>query len=102
MNNSEIIRNAKQEDASAPFNKRVILSMGGKGGVGKTSIMAGFAEWFDAIQIPVQLLDIDITEHLGQDRDEADVTVRLYMKRGVGNFGVLTVASPILLSAQPR
>ena len=26
--------------------KRVILSMGGKGGVGKTSVMAGLAEWF--------------------------------------------------------
>jgi MinD-like ATPase involved in chromosome partitioning or flagellar assembly len=39
--------------------KRVILSMGGKGGVGKTSIMTGLAEWFDANQIPVQLLDLD-------------------------------------------
>ena len=26
--------------------KRVILSMGGKGGVGKTSVMTGLAEWF--------------------------------------------------------
>ena len=39
--------------------KRVILSMGGKGGVGKTSVMAGLAEWFDANQIPVKLLDLD-------------------------------------------
>ncbi len=39
--------------------KRVILSMGGKGGVGKTSIMTGLAEWFDSNQIPVQLLDLD-------------------------------------------
>ncbi len=39
--------------------KRVILSMGGKGGVGKTSIMTGLGEWFDANQIPVQLLDLD-------------------------------------------
>jgi cellulose biosynthesis protein BcsQ len=39
--------------------KRVILSMGGKGGVGKTSIMSGLAEWFDSFQIPVQLLDLD-------------------------------------------
>jgi len=39
--------------------KRVILSMGGKGGVGKTSIMAALAEWFDANQIPLQLLDLD-------------------------------------------
>jgi MinD-like ATPase involved in chromosome partitioning or flagellar assembly len=39
--------------------KRVILSMGGKGGVGKTSIMAALAEWFDANQIPLHLLDLD-------------------------------------------
>lgn len=39
--------------------KRVILSMGGKGGVGKTSVMVALAEWFDANQIPVQLLDLD-------------------------------------------
>jgi MinD superfamily P-loop ATPase len=39
--------------------QRVILSMGGKGGVGKTSVMAGLAEWFDADQIPVKLPDLD-------------------------------------------
>jgi MinD-like ATPase involved in chromosome partitioning or flagellar assembly len=40
--------------------KRVILSMGGKGGVGKTSIITGLAEWFDENQIPVKMLDLDI------------------------------------------
>jgi hypothetical protein len=50
--------------------------MGGKGGVGKTSVMAGLAKWFDAHEIPVQL------EHwvrnLGQpDADlEASLTAR--------------------------
>jgi curved DNA-binding protein CbpA len=39
--------------------KRVIFSMGGKGGVGKTSVMTGLAEWFDENQIPVALLDLD-------------------------------------------
>jgi CobQ/CobB/MinD/ParA nucleotide binding domain len=39
--------------------KRVILTVGGKGGVGKTSVMAGLAEWFDLYQIPVRLLDLD-------------------------------------------
>jgi len=39
--------------------KRVIFSMGGKGGVGKTNIMAGLAEWFEENQIPVTLLDLD-------------------------------------------
>jgi MinD-like ATPase involved in chromosome partitioning or flagellar assembly len=59
MNNLEMIRKAKNEEASISFNKRVILSMGGKGGVGKTSLMIGIAEWFDANQIPVKLLDLD-------------------------------------------
>ena len=39
--------------------KRVILSMGGKGGVGKTSVMTGLAEWFQENGIPVKLLDLD-------------------------------------------
>ena len=39
--------------------KRVIFSMGGKGGVGKTSVMTGLAEWFEENQIPVTLLDLD-------------------------------------------
>jgi MinD-like ATPase involved in chromosome partitioning or flagellar assembly len=41
------------------MNKRVILSMGGKGGVGKTSVMTGLAEWFRENQNPVKLLDLD-------------------------------------------
>src|ERR1035438_318993 len=39
--------------------KRVILSMGGKGGVGKTSFMLALAEWFQSHEIPVTLLDLD-------------------------------------------
>jgi MinD-like ATPase involved in chromosome partitioning or flagellar assembly len=39
--------------------KRVILSMGGKGGVGKTSLMTALTEWFDLNEIPAQLLDLD-------------------------------------------
>jgi MinD-like ATPase involved in chromosome partitioning or flagellar assembly len=46
--------------AAAPaVEKRVILSMGGKGGVGKTSVMTGLAEWFQENGIPVNLLDLD-------------------------------------------
>ena len=33
--------------------------MGGKGGVGKTSVMTGLAEWFQENSIPVKLLDLD-------------------------------------------
>jgi MinD-like ATPase involved in chromosome partitioning or flagellar assembly len=39
--------------------KRVVLSMGGKGGVGKTVVMTGLAVWFDLNQIPVKMLDLD-------------------------------------------
>jgi hypothetical protein len=39
--------------------KRIILSMGGKGGVGKTSFMVALADWFDTYGIPIQLLDLD-------------------------------------------
>jgi len=45
--------------AVATAEKRVILSMGGKGGVGKTSVMTGLAEWFEENQIPVTILDLD-------------------------------------------
>ena len=45
--------------ATSTTPKRVILSMGGKGGVGKTSIMAALAEWFQENQIPAKLLDLD-------------------------------------------
>jgi Mrp family chromosome partitioning ATPase len=58
MNKSEIDRTALS-CATADTGKRVLLSMGGKGGVGKTSIMVGLAEWFDLNQIPVNLLDLD-------------------------------------------
>lgn len=39
--------------------KRVILSMGGKGGVGKTGVIVALAEWFNSNEIPVKLLDLD-------------------------------------------
>ena len=40
--------------------KRVVFTMGGKGGVGKTGVMVALAEWFEANQIPVTLLDLEI------------------------------------------
>jgi Mrp family chromosome partitioning ATPase len=40
-------------------SKRVVFTMGGKGGVGKTGVMVALAEWFAANDIPVTLLDID-------------------------------------------
>ena len=41
------------------INKRVVFTMGGKGGVGKTGLMVALAEWFEAHEIPVTLLDLD-------------------------------------------
>jgi MinD-like ATPase involved in chromosome partitioning or flagellar assembly len=41
------------------FSKRVVFTMGGKGGVGKTGIVVALAEWFQANEIPVTLLDLD-------------------------------------------
>jgi cellulose biosynthesis protein BcsQ len=58
MNRSGI-ENTALSGAAADTRKRVLVSMGGKGGVGKTSIMVGLAEWFDLNQIPVKLLDLD-------------------------------------------
>ena len=40
-------------------SKRVIFTMGGKGGVGKTGVMVALAEWFAANGILVTLLDLD-------------------------------------------
>ena len=39
--------------------KRVILTMGGKGGVSKTAFMTALAEWFEFHHLPVTLLDLD-------------------------------------------
>lgn len=41
------------------FTKRVVFTMGGKGGVGKTGVVVALAEWFQANEIPVTLLDLD-------------------------------------------
>jgi MinD superfamily P-loop ATPase len=41
------------------FTKRVVFTMGGKGGVGKTGVVVALAEWFEANDIPVTLLDFD-------------------------------------------
>ena len=46
-------------DAQTARRKRVIVSMGGKGGVGKTNFMSGLAEWYQDQRIPVTLLDLD-------------------------------------------
>jgi MinD-like ATPase involved in chromosome partitioning or flagellar assembly len=59
VNNLEQI-DAEWSATDVAAKKRVILSMGGKGGVGKTSVMVNLAEWFSSNQIPARLLDLDI------------------------------------------
>jgi MinD-like ATPase involved in chromosome partitioning or flagellar assembly len=51
--------NIETSSVDPAARRRIILSMGGKGGVGKTSVMTGLAEWFDVNEIPVKLLDLD-------------------------------------------
>ena len=41
------------------YSKRVVFTMGGKGGVGKTGVMVALAEWFANHEIPATLLDLD-------------------------------------------
>ena len=89
---------------SAPIpEKRVILSMGGKGGVGKTSIMTGLAEWFRENQIPVKLLDLDtenkargsLTHFFGADAPK----VNIHSPAGLDSFiDELTDGPPVILA----
>ena len=57
MNNE--IGNLNSAVVALATTKRVILSMGGKGGVGKTSVMTCLAEWFHENAYPVKLFDLD-------------------------------------------
>jgi hypothetical protein len=41
------------------YSKHVVFTMGSKGGIGKTGVMASLAEWFATNEIPVTLLDLD-------------------------------------------
>ena len=59
MNSSPDTNIERMATPAVTATKRVILSMGGKGGVGKTSVIAGLTEWFQTNQIPVKLLDLD-------------------------------------------
>jgi hypothetical protein len=48
----------QEEPVPAPAS-RVIFTEGGKGGVGKTAFATALVEWFEAQQVPYQLLDLD-------------------------------------------
>ena len=55
---TKAIREQRNGNVAIVAEKRIILSMGGKGGVGKTSVMAGLAEWFNKIGIPIAVSSI--------------------------------------------
>lgn len=83
--------------------KRVIPSMGGKGGVGKTSVMSGVAEWFRENQIPVKLLDLDtenkargsLAHFFGNDAPK----VNIHTPAGLDSFiDELTDGPPVILA----
>jgi len=83
--------------------KRVILSMGGKGGVGKTSVMTGLAEWFQENQIPVKLLDLDtenkargsLAHFFGDDAPK----VNIHTPAGLDSFvDQLTDGPPVIVA----
>lgn len=65
--NSDVSTDQAESDSQVPVSvvptqpatKRVILTMGGKGGVGKTSFMLALAEWFASKEITIKLLDLD-------------------------------------------
>ncbi|HUI78899.1 MAG TPA: hypothetical protein VLY24_13320 [Bryobacteraceae bacterium] len=47
------------ESRTAQAIRRVIFTMGGKGGVGKTGIVLALTDWFRSNGIPITLLDLD-------------------------------------------
>jgi hypothetical protein len=51
--------NASNGSNSHCSAKRVVFTMGGKGGVGKTGVSLALADWYDARQIPFVPLDLD-------------------------------------------
>lgn len=70
--------------------KRVILTMGGKGGVGKTSFMLVLAEWFATQKVEAKLLDLD-TENktrgsLSHYFNRAATKVNIHTAAGLDTF----------------
>jgi MinD-like ATPase involved in chromosome partitioning or flagellar assembly len=85
------------------ISKRIIFTMGGKGGVGKTSFVLALAEWFENHQIPVQLLDLDAENKargsLKHYFDGIVTKVNIHTAAGLDAFiDYLSDESPIILA----
>ena len=52
-------QSSSEEHPPGISKKRVVFTMGGKGGVGKTGVVLSLAEWFHSNHIPITLLDLD-------------------------------------------
>lgn len=84
-------------------SKRVIFTMGGKGGVGKTSFVLALTEWFAHHHIPVRLLDLD-TENkawgsLKHYFDGTVTKINIHTAAGLDAFvDYLSDDSPIILA----
>ena len=50
---------AETTTTAAVDRKRVVFTMGGKGGVGKTAVASALAGWYEHNEIPVTMLDLD-------------------------------------------
>jgi hypothetical protein len=85
------------------ISKRVVFTMGGKGGVGKTSFVLALAEWFVNHHIPVKLLDLD-TENKARGSlkhyfDGTVTKVNIHTAAGLDAFvDYLSVDSMIILA----
>jgi MinD-like ATPase involved in chromosome partitioning or flagellar assembly len=92
-------------DSTKPtdISKRIIFTMGGKGGVGKTSFVLALAEWYQDHQIPIKLLDLD-TENKARGSlkhyfDGSVTKVNIHTAAGLDAFiDHLSEDSPIILA----
>lgn len=60
MSTSQTVGGPAETIPATMPQKRVILTMGGKGGVGKTTFMISLAEWLGSQETAFQMLDLDV------------------------------------------
>ncbi len=77
--------------AMQPTTRRVVLTMGGKGGVGKTSFMLALAEWFVGKEVTLKLLDLDtenktrgsLSHYFGRATKKVNIHMNRDLRRSV-------------------
>jgi len=57
-------KEATKRSGNGDGPKRVVFTMGGKGGTGKTTFMTSLCEYYDGIGVPYDLLDLDTENKL--------------------------------------